>query len=184
MSIFKKLSVFLGLTPKSIPNDDKTDSKHDLMHQCQIVEVRCHAGSAIQITELNANFCETSRQKENITYNFDTLENISNIIAPQFTMYEIAEFSIKRIDYVLQRKATEFKKAGKMDFAIACLRKSNEIAIFNDMHSKSEHIRLVEFLKQNRQFEEARIEEGEIEKIFTVKIFYTIEHPRGTMETW
>jgi hypothetical protein len=71
------------------------------------------------------------------------------------------------IEYISQKKATEHKRNGRMDLAIACLRKANEIFPHSNFSwSKKDYLRLVEFLKQDRQFDEARKEEAKITTLF------------------
>lgn len=62
-------------------------------------------------------------------YKLNTLEQITSIPTPTEKFELLCDFT-DSIEYVLQRKATEYKKAGKMDLAIACLKKSNEIMAF------------------------------------------------------
>lgn len=99
-------------------------------------------------------------------YKIDTLEHIESIPVPTKKFDYTCDFT-KSIEYVLQRKATEFKKNGNMEMAIACLRKSNEIMPFAEInYTKKEYMRLPEFLKQVGKFEEARKEENKINEIF------------------
>ena len=62
-------------------------------------------------------------------YKMETLEDINSIPVPTSQFEYNCDFT-ESIEYVLQRKATQFKKAGQMDLAIACLKKSNEIMPF------------------------------------------------------
>lgn len=74
---------------------------------------------------------------------------------------------VNNVEYILQRKATEHKKNGKMDLAIACLKKANEIFPYSNFAwSEKDYMRLVEYLKQDRQFDEARKEEQKIKEMF------------------
>ena len=58
---------------------------------------------------------------------------------------------------ILNKKATAFKREKRMDLAIACLRKLNEyMDASGAAYSVKDYLRLSEFLKQDRQFEEAR----------------------------
>lgn len=67
--------------------------------------------------------------------------------------------------YQLQRKATEHKKEGRLDLAIECLEKSNRIMLLTP-HSylKKDFLRLVEYLKLDKQFDKARDVEAELRK--------------------
>ncbi len=67
------------------------------------------------------------------------------------------------IEYVLQRKATEHKKNGRLDLAIECLRKSNELMPHAEMsYSAKDYLRLIKFLEEDKQFEAADIEEARL----------------------
>ena len=99
-------------------------------------------------------------------YKMDSLEQIESIPVPTKKFEYNCDFT-QSIEYVLQRKATQFKKEGKIDLAIACLKKSNEIMPFCNMnYSKKDYLRYPEFLKQNGKFEEAKNEEIAINKLF------------------
>ncbi len=67
--------------------------------------------------------------------------------------------------YSLQRKATEYKKEGRLDLAIECLEKSNNIMMLSP-HSyfKKDFSRLIEYLKLDKQFDEARAVEEDLRK--------------------
>ncbi len=89
-------------------------------------------------------------------YKLDTLEDIESIPVPTKKFHYNCNFT-ESIEYVLQRKATEFKKEGKMDLAIACLRKSNEIMPFAPMsYTKKDYARLESYLKLAGKYDEAR----------------------------
>lgn len=66
--------------------------------------------------------------------------------------------------YVLQRKATEHKKNGKMDEAIACLRKSNALSdhAARPLLLEKDYLRLVKYLKAAGRHDEAEITEKQI----------------------
>ncbi len=67
--------------------------------------------------------------------------------------------------YNLQRKATSYKREGQLDLAIKCLEKSNEIMLLNPYnYLKKDYLRLVEFLKLDKQFEKARDVEKDLQK--------------------
>lgn len=100
---------------------------------------------------------------ENQCPTFDSIENIQSLNANLFDA---------NTAYLLQRKATEFKKNKQMDLAIACLMKSNEIMKKAPSGwQKKDFMRLVEYLKYDRQFDEAkRVEENlqkELPQIFS-----------------
>lgn len=98
---------------------------------------------------------------------FNSTEGIRAIPVPnkkaKFQDHDVKE----DIEYILQRKATEFKKAGKMDLAIECLKKSNEIMPYSAyMYTSEDYYRLVDFLKQARRFDEARETEQKLDLMF------------------
>lgn len=98
----------------------------------------------------------------------ETIEGINSIKIPVYKKLSSGVSSpTNNIEYILQRKATEHKRNGCMDLAIACLRKSNEIMPHSNFAwSSDDYLRLVEFLKDDGQFEEARKEEAKIKSYF------------------
>ena len=89
-------------------------------------------------------------------YKMETLEDINSIPVPTSQFEYNCDFT-ESIEYVLQRKATQFKKAGQMDLAIACLKKSNEIMPFAPMtYTPKDYERLEKYLKLAGRFDEAR----------------------------
>ena len=100
-------------------------------------------------------------------YDFETLEGIQNIPIPKYKPLQGMSSPVNNVEYILQKKATEHKKNGRMDLAIACLRKANEIFPYSNFAwLEKDYMRLVEYLKLNRQFEEARKEEQKIKEMF------------------
>lgn len=91
-------------------------------------------------------------------YKMDSLEDINSIPVPTQKFEYNCDFT-ESIEYVLQKKATQFKKEGKMDLAIACLKKSNEIMPYAPMtYSSKDYERLEKYLKLAGKFDEAREE--------------------------
>jgi len=101
-------------------------------------------------------------------YDLETLEGIESIDIPIYKKLDGGVQSpTKNIEYILQRKATEHKRNGRMDLAIACLKKSNEIFPHsNFLWSKDDYLRLVYFLRDAGKFEEAKAEEEKIDLLF------------------
>jgi hypothetical protein len=100
-------------------------------------------------------------------YDLDSLEGIESIEIPKYQPLKEIQSPVDNIEYILQRKATEHKRNGRMGLAIACLRKSNEIFPYsNFLWSSKDYMRLVEFLKQDNKFDEAREEEQRINELF------------------
>lgn len=90
---------------------------------------------------------------------FDTIESIKSIKIPKYHKINGLESPVNNIEYILQRKATQHKKAGKMDLAIECLRKSNEIIPYsNFQYSMSDYLRLCSYLELEKRYDESMIE--------------------------
>lgn len=81
-------------------------------------------------------------------YDMDTLEGINAIPVPAKN-YKTGDWKTDQIYYILQRKATEHKKAGRMDLAIACLRKSNALSDHEARPPllEKDYMRLVKYLQ-------------------------------------
>ncbi len=100
-------------------------------------------------------------------YDFQTLEGINSIKIPNYKPLQGMSSPVNNVEYILQKKATEHKKNGRMDLAIACLRKANEIFPHSNFSwPEKDYMRLVEYLKFDRQFDEARKEEQKIKELF------------------
>ena len=92
-------------------------------------------------------------------YDYSTVQSIMSIPIPKYEPLHGLTTPVNNIEYILQRKATEFKIAGRMDLAIACLRKSNEIMPYSNFSwSKDDYLRLVKYLQYDGQFEQAEKE--------------------------
>ena len=115
---------------------------------------------SISTTQQNKNI--SSQQYVNISgynskatlYKIDTLEEIESIPVPTSPFKYRCDFT-KSIEYVLQRKATQFKREGNMDCAIACLKKALEIIPYAPMNYTNVDTRLENYLKIARRFSEA-----------------------------
>ncbi len=96
-------------------------------------------------------------------YDLETLTGIESIPIPQYKKLTEISSPVQNIEYILQRKASEHRKNGRMDLAIACLRKSNEIMPHsNFFYLDKDYLRLVEYLKDMGEFDEARAEEAKL----------------------
>lgn len=103
---------------------------------------------------------KTTKQK---VYDFNSIEGIESITVADVKNQKKDTDMLDSIEYVLQRKATEHKKNERLDLAIACLRKSNELMPYvHTMYGEKEYMRLVEYLKISRQFDEARFVEADL----------------------
>ena len=97
-------------------------------------------------------------------YDMDSLEGINSIPVPAKDYHTENDLQ-NPIYYVLQRKATEHKKNGRMDLAIACLRKSNALSDYatRPLLTETEYFRLVKYLEKDGQTEEAHRVSEEIQ---------------------
>ena len=108
-------------------------------------------------------------------FDLETVEGISRIPIPNYSKAIIISSPTNNIEYILQRKATEHAKNGKWNEAIACLKKSNEIMPYsNFIWAKKDYLRLVEFLKTARRFDEARNYQKEIDYMFSESLTVSV----------
>lgn len=85
-------------------------------------------------------------------YDFDTIEGISKIQIPKYKALKGIESPVNNIEYILQRKATEHKKNKRMDLAIACLKKSNQLMPHSNFSYKaSDYMRYIKYLRMDGQ---------------------------------
>ena len=82
-------------------------------------------------------------------YDMDSLNGINSIPVPAKN-YNTGDPTKDCIYYVLQRKATDHKKNGRMDLAIACLRKSNALSDYEShpLLLEKDYLRLVKYILQ------------------------------------
>ncbi|EFC05621.1 hypothetical protein HMPREF9013_1325 [Bulleidia extructa W1219] len=93
----------------------------------------------------------------------DTLIGIESIPVPAKD-YNTGNDLKDAIWYVLQRKATEHKRNGNLDLAIACLRKSNELSDYENepLLSEKEYLRLPKYIALSGKKELAKLEKDKI----------------------
>lgn len=107
--------------------------------------------------KIGNNFSQNNIVKN--AYDFSTVQSIMNISLPKYEPLHELTSPVDNIEYILQRKATEFKRNGRMDLAIACLKKSNEIMTHSNFsYQKDDYLRLIKYLQQDGQFEQAEKE--------------------------
>lgn len=96
-------------------------------------------------------------------YDMDTLQGINSIPVPAKN-YDTGNPTKDCIYYLLQRKATEHKKNNRMDLAIACLRKSNELSDFEKkpLLTQKDYLRLVKYIEATGNTELAKQEAQKI----------------------
>ena len=99
-------------------------------------------------------------------YDLNSVQGIKSIPVKPFK-YDPKDgksYAYYNIEYVLQRKATEHKKNGRLDLAIECLRKANEIMPLSDMtYPIDDYLRLAKYLRLDKQFDEAH----KVEEMYT-----------------
>lgn len=96
-------------------------------------------------------------------YDMDSLNGINSIPVPAKN-YNTGDPTKDCIYYVLQRRATEHKRNGQMDLAIACLRKSNALSDY-EKHPpllEKDYLRLVKYILQTGNIALAEEEEEKI----------------------
>lgn len=98
-------------------------------------------------------------------YDLETLEGIRAIKIPKYSKINGLQSPTENIEYILQRKATEHKKNGRMDLAIECLRKSNEIMPYSNFTWQAkDYLRLVKYLERDGRHVEAQRELEKLQK--------------------
>lgn len=102
-------------------------------------------------------------------YDSSTIEGVIAIPVPEKILSKNDSFT-GRAEYILTLRAGQYEKEGKIDLAICCLRKANELrqTYKIDPYRKYDYMRLVETLKRARRFNEALIEEEKINRLFNV----------------
>lgn len=97
------------------------------------------------------------------SYDFETIEGIKKIKVSKYPPIKGLESPVSNIEYILQRKATEHKKNGKMDLAIACLKKSNELMDFSNFkYAEKDYVRYIKYLRTDGQNDLADAEEQKL----------------------
>ncbi len=104
-------------------------------------------------------------QEFNNRYDLNTITGIRSIPISEAQRYSDGGKSVVYMpEQILNRKATEFKKNNKLDLAIECLKKANEmypLSFYRYMRDSYE--RLVDFLILAKKFEEARVEHEKLD---------------------
>ena len=119
-----------------------------------------------------------ANEKFDRTFHLNSEESILSI--PVVKLFKIDETfnGVTSCYNILNKKATAFKKEQRMDLAIACLRKVNQyMEMSGRNYLADDYLRLVEFLKQDRQFEAARQEENIMKSRFP-ELFEIIHNER------
>lgn len=89
-------------------------------------------------------------------YDFNSIEGIRNIPVPKNGKIFYMKSPVNNIEYILQRRALRYKKNGRMDLAIECLRKSNELMPYSDIsYTIEDYQKLASYLEVDGKYEEA-----------------------------
>lgn len=104
---------------------------------------------------------------ENLTslYDFESIEGIEAIPVP--TPPINGNSVTGQVDYYLRIKASDHRRNNRMDLAIACLRKANELMPYSIIGWQAkDYLRLIRYLRADKQFSEARKVKAALEKQF------------------
>lgn len=117
---------------------------------------------------------QRQRQKEidhlEHKYDLSTIGGINSIPIPRHK--EVSKGGVQsvtgKIEYYLMLKAGEYEKAGKVELALACYRKANELMPMScTEYQRDSYMRLPRYLRQLRRFDEARAEETRLNILFS-----------------
>lgn len=99
-------------------------------------------------------------------FDLKSIDGINRIPAKNGLRCPITTGVTGQLYYFLRRKAYEFEEEGNMDLAVACMRKSSELAKldYGDCIQKQELYPLVKILARNGQIEEATAEKEFIDR--------------------
>lgn len=112
-------------------------------------------------------------------YNTDTVKKINAIPVPETKISESCDSVTGMPEYILSLKSGRYEKEGKIDLALACLKKANELRYTSqNIYLEKDFYRYPKLLRKYRFFDEARAEEERINIFLTtdkryVRNFYT-----------
>ena len=114
-------------------------------------------------------------------YDMNSLEGIRAIPVPAKN-YSTGNPTEDCIYYILQKKATEHKKNNRLDLAIECLRKSNELSDYEDrpLLTETQYKRLLKFLEKAGRSDEIPLEEEKMKKLHPD--FFGLPAPNKNLE--
>lgn len=100
-------------------------------------------------------------------YDFTTIAGINAIpVKPMPTNAPTGNVT-GQVEYYLLKKAEQFKKDNDVDMAIACYQKANQLMPYcRTFYTRDYFMRLPNYLRKLRRFDEARHEEAKIDKLF------------------
>lgn len=100
-------------------------------------------------------------------YDTNTVEGIQSIPVPECEINKYGDSTCKP-EYILDLKATAYKRSGNLELAIECLKKANELRTCSQyMYTEKYYNRLVEYLKLARRFDEAKEEQEKIKALLS-----------------
>lgn len=99
-------------------------------------------------------------------YDFNSIEGVKRIPANKGLRCPTTSGVTGQLYYYLRRKAYDYEKEGKAELAVACMKKSSELAIldYGNKIQKQELYPLVKILARNGQIEEAISEKGFVDR--------------------
>lgn len=100
-------------------------------------------------------------------YDLSTVEGINSIPIPTCKSAYSGMSVTGKIEYYLLLKAGKYEQANKVELALACYRKANELMPMSSTSYPYEtYMRLPRYLRKLRRFDEARKEETKIKLMF------------------
>lgn len=109
------------------------------------------------------------REIERLEQKYDllTVEGINSIPVPRRKAFSSNESVTGKIEYYLLLKGGQYEKSGESELAIACYRKANELMpMSSTFYQRDSYMRLPRYLRKLRRFDEARVEEQKLERMF------------------
>ncbi len=150
---------------KSVVNSNSKESSTDKASEYQ-ESFKLDSQDDFNIEEYN----ETNKEIISVfknKYDLTTINGIENIDVPKNKSIKAPYSAVSTPEAILKKQATLYKRDGNFELAIACLRKANEFMLVSFYsYKKDDYLRLVEYLKKDKQFDESRKEQIKIDDIF------------------
>lgn len=99
-------------------------------------------------------------------YDFNSVKGIKAIPATKSIRNAPSGGATGEVYYYLQKKACAHEKAGNIELAVLCLKKSNDIIVVNELPCKSQSYNLVKLLAREGRIEEAEEEKERIDRYY------------------
>lgn len=105
-------------------------------------------------------------------YDLSTIDGITAIPIEEAKKYPDGGQSVVYMpEQILSRQATEYKKGGQYDLAIACLKKANELYPYSFYYyTRDNYERLVDFMVLAKQFSQAKEEHAKLDKKYGTRL--------------